>query len=241
MSINYTEEDHQVWHDLITQQLPIVSKIACKEYLEGLELLKLSIDRIPNISEVSAKLYSFTGWNLIIVDNLISNRIFLQMLANKQFPVIPIIRSREEIDFYTNESPDVFHELFGHCPLLTNKQYANSMWKIGNLSLNCDDKLIERLAHIFWATYEFGLLDTAEGIKIYGAGILPSKSETNRAVESNQVIRKKLNIFSDLDASLQGNIAQAIYYTIDSLEMLYDIVENDIEKLISKKLSTKIS
>ena len=154
MYINYTEEDHQVWHDLITQQLPLVKKVACKEYLEGLGLLNLSIDRIPEIAKVSSKLFNITGWNLIPVDTLVSNRKFLYMLSNKQFPVIPVIRSRAEIDFYTNESPDIFHELFGHCPLITNQRYANSMWKLGNLSINCHDELIERLAHIFYKAFK---------------------------------------------------------------------------------------
>lgn len=233
MSQIYTSEDHKIWHDLIMQQLLLVKEVACEEYLQGLELLDLTTNRIPVLTQISSRLTDLTGWSLVPVNTLVSNKIFFYMLANKQFPVVSTIRSRDELDFYTNESPDIVHEIFGHCPLITNTKYANSMWKFGNLAFNCNDETRQRLSKIFWATFEFGLLECNRGVKIYGAGILPSRTEIKRIIEGKQIIKAKLDIFSNIDAALQGNVVQSTYYTIDCLETLYAIIDQDIALLIS--------
>ncbi|MBN8523512.1 MAG: hypothetical protein J0M23_06650 [Rickettsiales bacterium] len=234
MPIVYNSEQDQVWQALITQQLPLVLKVACKEYIEGLKLLNLPGDKIPELSKISSRLTNLTGWSLVPVNMLIPNKKFFYMLAEKKFPVVTVIRSKDELDFYTNESPDIFHELFGHCPLITNEKYANYMCKFAKLALTCNDKMLNWLAKVFWATFEFGLLNTNKGIKIYGAGILPSKSETLRVIEDKVVCKIKLNIFSEIKASLKGNIAQPTYYIVDSLENLYSIIDNDIEEIVNR-------
>jgi len=233
MSITYTNDEHQVWRALIKQQLPIVKKAACKEYLEGLNILDLQIDTIPKLEEVSTRLTDLTGWSLVPVNIIIPHQKFFSMLADKKFPIVTTIRPKDELDFYTNESPDIFHEFFGHCPLITNKKYSDSLHKFGKLAMDCDQKTIKYLSKIFWVTFEFGILQNSEGTKIYGAGILPSRTEIKRITNYNQVIKVKLDVFSNIDASLQGNVMQPKYYVLESLEELYYIVDYDIPRLLS--------
>jgi phenylalanine-4-hydroxylase len=233
--MTFTNEEHGVWGDLIKQQLLAVRNVACPEFLTGLELLNFSIDKIPAVEEVSEKLNNLTGWSLICVNDLVDNKVFLSMLGNRQFPVINVIRPREEINFYTNEAPDIFHEFFGHCPLLTNKNYADHMCKFGQYASGANDEWISKLSDIYWATFEFGLIKNDLGVKVFGAGILPSKNEMERIFSDKKVEILPLNIFSKIDASLQGNIMQPIYYTINSLEVLYSIIDNDVNQLMSMK------
>lgn len=233
MPITYTNDEHQVWHALIKQQLPIVKKIACREYLEGLNILDLQIDTIPKLKEVSAKLTNLTGWSLIPVNTIIPHQKFFCMLADKKFPVVTTIRPKDELDFYTNESLDIFHEFFGHCPLITNKKYSDSLHKFGKLAVNSDKETIKFLSKIFWVTFEFGILQNNISTKIYGAGILPARTEIKRITNCNEIIKVKLDVFSSIDASLQGNVMQPKYYTLESLDELYYIIDYDIPRLLS--------
>lgn len=219
----YKNEEHEVWRDLMNKQLPLVKKYASHEYLRGLERLDLSLNSIPNVEEISTRIKYFSGWSLCPVEGLIPGRKFFKMLSEKTFPVVTRIRSRNEIDFYTDPAPDVFHELFGHCPLLTNIEYANSMHSFAKQSLSCDDEQILYLAKLFWTTYEFGLVKTTDGIKIYGAGILPSNYEIKRVMHDECIKKEDLNMMTNIKASLHGNIPQSIYYVIDSLAWLYNI------------------
>lgn len=228
----YTNEDKEVWKTLLSQQLPLVKKVACPEYIDGLEKLNFPFDEIPSITEMSKKLMSLTGWSLGAVDTLVPNTLFFEMLSKKIFPTIRVIRQKEEIDFYTNESPDVFHEFFGHCPMLAHKKYSECMRLFGEYARNCTKEMLTKLTKIFWATFEFGLIKNNSNITIYGAGILPSRQETMKIMMNGNLNLQKLDIYSNLSSSLQGNISQPIYYYIESLECLHDIVENDLPCLI---------
>lgn len=222
----YALEEHSIWKDLMAQQMLLIRKYACPEYIEGLNRLKLPLDAIPDIRYVATRLENFTGWALRPVDGLISGRNFFRMLSDRIFPVVTRIRTRSEVDFYTNEAPDIFHELFGHCPLLTNKDYAKSMHRFGILSLSCNDSELLKLAKLFWATYEFGLVQTASGLKAFGAGILPSKSEIERAINNLSIPRKNLTTNTKVEVSLHGNIPQPVYYVINNINYLYNMLEN---------------
>jgi phenylalanine-4-hydroxylase len=230
-NISYTQQDHEVWRDLITQQLEVVKKVACSEFLAGLEELDFSINQIPKIEEVSKKLYNAVGWTLVPVNVLVPNRDFFKMLTNKQFPVIGTIRHREEIDFYTDEAPDIFHELFGHCPMIVNKRFAEMMHKFGKYANSSSDEVISLFAKIYWITFEFGIIDNGT-TKIFGAGILPSKGEINQVINSINTRKVPLNSYTKIEATIQGGVMQPVYYKVDSLEALYTLIEQDIEKLL---------
>ncbi|CAN5436974.1 phenylalanine 4-monooxygenase [soil metagenome] len=230
--VHYTAEENHVWHDLIVRQLEIIKNRACAEYLEGVRLLNFSQDRIPQLHEVNAVLHKATGWMVHPVAALISFDRFFDLLANRKFPAATFIRTREDFDYI--QEPDIFHEFFGHCPMLTEPVYADFMQKYGEIGLAANQKDRVMLARLYWFTVEFGLINTAQGLRIYGGGILSSKTETIYAVESSVPQRDPLGIgLEALRTSYRIDILQPIYYVINNYKELYDLVDKDLIALIN--------
>lgn len=230
---DYTNENNLVWKQLMANQLPLAKKYACPEYLIGLEHMAFPLDHVPSLEQVSTKLTKISDWSLEPVDSIIAPRQFFEKLSNKVFPVVRMIRDKSEIDFYTNESPDVFHEYFGHCPMLTNKQYADNMHIFAQHAAASKEKNLLRFAKIYWATFEFGLIKNSDGIKIYGAGILPSKTELLRVINQDNIQFQKLDVNMNLDSSLQGNINQSLLYYINNFNELYSIINYNLQTINS--------
>lgn len=231
--IHYTAEENQTWHDLITRQEVIIQGRACAEFLEGLKLLNMPRDRIPQLHEMDAALSKATGWTVHPVAALISTDEFFTLLANRQFPAASFIRRREELDYL--EEPDIFHEFFGHCPLLTNPTYADFMQRYGEIALSAtpEDRLL--LGRLYWFTVEFGLIQTPTGPVCYGGGILSSKNETIYAVESP--IPERRPFAGGLDALrtlYRIDRMQRVYYVIGRFEEIYEVIDNDIFARIAK-------
>ena len=153
--IAWSDDENQIWADLIQRQLGCIKGKACNEYLEGLERLNLPTDRIPQLHEVNAVLEATTGWRCAEVPALISFDKFFELLASKQFPVATFIRSREEFDYL--QEPDIFHEIFGHCAMLTNPDFAEFTHIYGKLGLAASKEDRVYLARLYWFTIEFGL------------------------------------------------------------------------------------
>lgn len=227
---NYTDEEDQIWHDLITRQIPLLHGRACDEYLHGLQLLDLPKDRIPQCPDISKVLREYTGWQLEPVPALIPFDHFFNLLANKKFPAATFIRRREELDYL--QEPDIFHEIFGHCPLLTNQAYADFTHTYGKLGLNANHQDRVMLAKLYWFTIEFGLLQTKAGLRAYGGGILSSFGETKYAVESDIPQRKPLDVLDVLRTPYRIDIMQPIYFIIDSFDVLFNLIEMDLIGLI---------
>ena len=164
--IHWSDEENQIWSELITRQLECIKGKACNEFIEGLEKINLPIDRIPQLKDVSAVLLETTGWQCEPVPALISFDKFFDLLANKKFPVATFIRSREEFDYLTE--PDIFHEIFGHCGMLTNAAFAQYTQKFGILGLKASKQDRVYLARLYWFTIEFGLMKINDELKIYG-------------------------------------------------------------------------
>lgn len=156
--IHYPPEEHAVWNTLITRQLKVIEGRACQEYLDGIDKLGLPHDRIPQLAEINKVLAETTGWQVARVPALIPFQTFFELLANKQFPVATFIRTREELDYL--QEPDIFHEIFGHCPLLTNPWFAEFTHTYGKLGLAATKEQRVYLARLYWMTIEFGLVDT---------------------------------------------------------------------------------
>jgi phenylalanine-4-hydroxylase len=226
----YTEEENQIWHDLITRQTPVVQGRACDEYIHGLNLLNLPQDRIPQCPEVSKALHKATGWTLEPVAALIPFERFFYLLANRKFPAATFIRRREELDYL--QEPDIFHEVFGHCPMLTNKACADFTHTYGKLGLDASPEDRAMLAKLYWFTIEFGLINTNAGLRAYGGGILSSKSETKYCVESKVPIRKPFDVLEVLRTPYRIDIIQPIYFVIDDFDVLYHLIDLDLIKLI---------
>lgn len=232
--IDWSDEENAVWHDLVERQLKHIPGKACDEYMHGLELLNLPQDRIPQLHEINAVLMRETGWQVAQVPALIPFDEFFRLLANKQFPVATFIRTREEFDYL--QEPDIFHEIFGHCPLLTNPAFAHFTHKYGELGLAASPKERVYLARLYWFTVEFGLLKTPNGLRIYGGGILSSPGETEYAVNSDKPERLPLKPVDALRTPYRIDIMQPLYYTIESTDELFEIADLDIMALVEEAM-----
>jgi phenylalanine-4-hydroxylase len=229
--IDYTDEENSVWATLYARQLPIVEPRACQAYLDGLDTLKLPTDRVPQCKEVSAALNKATGWSVVPVKALISFEEFYTLLSTKRFPAASFIRIRDELDYL--QEPDIFHEVFGHCPLLTHPDFAKFTEAFGRVGLKAGPKDRARLARLYWFTAEFGLI----GSKIYGSGILSSKSETIYAAESPEPQRVPFDMLTALRTPYRYDIIQTLYYVIDDFKTLYEMVEHDLLGLLKEAKS----
>ncbi|WP_444897121.1 phenylalanine 4-monooxygenase [Microbulbifer sp. SSSA005] len=223
--IEYTDLEHQTWQRLIERQLDVLPGRACDEYMHGLELLDLPKDRIPQLEEISSVLRRETGWEVARVPALIGFETFFGLLADRKFPVATFIRTPEEFDYL--QEPDIFHEIFGHCAMLTNPAFANFTQKYGQLGLKASPKERAYLARLYWFTVEFGLLNTDDGLRIYGGGILSSPKETLYAL-SHQPERYDLDAVTALRTPYRIDIVQPIYYVLNSLQQLQELTEIDL-------------
>jgi phenylalanine-4-hydroxylase len=222
--IKYSTEENETWAILFNRQIEIIKDRACNEYLEGLHKLKIDAFHIPQPVEISKRLMAINGWQIEPVAALIDFNTFFSLLAKRKFPAASFIRRRVDLDYL--KEPDIFHEVFGHCPLLTNSSFAGFTEKIGQLGQQLSRKGQVLLARLYWFTVEFGLINTKNGLKIYGAGILSSKTESIYALEDPRPPRKKFNIMDILNTSYHYDELQKVYYIIDSFEELYDMLNS---------------
>lgn len=224
--IQYTAEEDGVWHTLIERQIKIATNRACDEFIRGLDVLNMPHDRVPQCLEMNDALGKATGWSVEPVAAMIPVDYFFTLLANRKFPAASFIRIPEELDYL--EEPDIFHEFFGHCPILTDQTYANFMAKYGEIALRANEQQREYLARLYWFTVEFGLMKTPSGFKNYGGGILSSKGETIFAVESDEPERRPLgNCIDALRTPYRTDIMQTIYYYIENFSELYRLVDDE--------------
>ena len=230
--IPYTDEENAVWHELITRQKKILAGRACIPYLNALERLDLPEDRIPQPNEVSDVLRECTGWEIAPVPALINFDKFFKLLSEKKFPCASFIRTRKEMDYL--QEPDVFHEVFGHCPHLTDPRFAAFTHAYGKAGLNASKEDRVMLARLYWFTAEFGLKNCEDGIRAYGAGILSSIGETPYAVESDVPQRKPFDPIEALRTPYRIDIFQTVYFVIDSFDQLFDVAQRDLIGLIKE-------
>jgi len=232
--INWSSQENKVWNKLISRQLSHIADKACDEYIDGLEKLQLPMDKIPQLDDVSKVLNETTGWQCHPVPALIGFGEFFKLLSEKKFPVATFIRTEEELDYL--QEPDIFHEIFGHCPLLTNQSFANYTQAYGKMGLNATKEQRVFLARLYWFTVEFGLLDTPKGLRIYGGGVLSSPSETQYALTNNNVERSSLNkhnVINVLRTPYRIDIMQPVYFMLNKLSDLDSIRELEVEDIMA--------
>ncbi|WP_272877529.1 phenylalanine 4-monooxygenase [Shewanella eurypsychrophilus] len=230
--IAYPTEEHETWQALYSRQLGNLAKYACAEYQQGLIDLGLSPNRIPQLSDIDNVLLEMTGWKTAAVPALISFERFFQLLAHKEFPVATFIRSKDEFDYL--REPDIFHEVFGHCPLLTNRSFSKFSHAYGKLGLAASKEDRVLLARLYWFTVEFGLIQKSDmSLQIYGGGILSSPGETLYAMGKEPEIRP-FNLVDVLRTPYRIDIMQPVYYAINSLDYLDEIVEMDIMSAVNQ-------
>lgn len=228
--VNYTDEENATWRDLFNRQIILLENRACAEYLEGIKALGITADHIPQVPDVNDRLRRLTGWEIAPVKALINFQTFFELMANKKFPAATFIRRREELDYL--QEPDIFHEIFGHCPLLTVPVYADFMHQYALLGLNASREDRAMLARLYWFTVEFGLIKTPQGLRIYGGGILSSYGESQYALDSAIPKRVPLETVEAFRTPYRIDIFQPIYFVIQTFSELFNLTQQDlIEKI----------
>lgn len=224
-----------MWSTLYQRQLPLVKERACAEYNQGLATLAMPSDRVPQLQDINQALAPLTGWEMVQVPALISTERFFTLLQNKQFPAATFIRVPEELDYL--EEPDIFHEFFGHAPMLTDSTFTAFLQRYAEVTLALDKQAQEYMARLFWFTVEFGLIETVTGPRCYGGGILSSKEETVYAVDSDVPERKPFDLLEVLRTPYRIDILQPIYFVIPSLQALFELLDQDIPALIQQAVT----
>lgn len=232
---HFSREEHAVWDLLFERQSKQLPGRAADEFVEGLDVLHLSQPGIPNFEELSEKLTKATGWSVVAVPGLVPDDVFFDHLANRRFPAGNFIRRRDQLDYL--QEPDVFHDVFGHVPLLANPVFADYMEAYGKGGLrSLEFGSIKKLARLYWYTVEFGLIRQAGGdLRIYGAGIVSSHGESVFSLDSPSPNRLGFNLERVMRTEYRIDDYQQTYFVIDSFEkLLQETQEADFAPLYER-------
>jgi phenylalanine-4-hydroxylase len=226
----YTAEDHAVWRDLFHRQAALLPGRACGEFLAGLDGLGMAADGIPDFERLSDLLEKATGWRIVAVPGLVPDDVFFGHLAERRFPATWWIRRRAQLDYL--QEPDVFHDIYGHVPLLMNPVFADYMQAYGQGGLKAAKlNALHRLARLYWYTVEFGLIETPQGLRIYGSGILSSKSESIFCLESAAPNRVRFDLARVMRTRYRIDTFQKTYFVIRSFDELFEATKPDFTPL----------
>lgn len=220
-----TAEDHAVWDLLFARQQQALAGRAVRAFEEGLEVLRLSHPGVPEFGELNERLFGRTGWTVVAVPGLVPDDVFFEHLRHRRFPAGNFIRKRSQLDYL--EEPDVFHDVFGHVPLLANPAVADFMQALGELGLQAlEAGALHRLARLYWYTVEFGLAREGGALKIYGAGIVSSFGESRFSLESPEPNRVGFDLERVLRTAYRSDCFQKSYFVIDGLPALLRTIED---------------
>lgn len=221
----YTAADHATYRRLYERQLQQLPGLACDEFISAVQQLGTP-ELIPRFDDISERLMKATGWQIVGVPGLIPEEAFFALLAERRFPVTDWIRTPAEFDYVVE--PDIFHDLFGHVPLLFNPVFADYMQAYGAGGLKASRlDACELLARLYWYTVEFGLIHTPQGLRAYGAGILSSAGELRHSVTSPEPERVGFDLQRLMRSRYRIDTFQASYFVIDSFQQLFDATAPD--------------
>jgi phenylalanine-4-hydroxylase len=223
----YSADDHALWRELCDRQKPLLKGRACNEYLKAIEDLNIvSSGGIPDMRRVSDILEKKTGWTLVAVPGLVPGSVFLEHLSKRQFATTWWLRDREKMDYL--KEPDVFHDLFGHVPLLSNPIFADYLQQFGLGAMKAKSlKATKLITRLYWFTVEFGLINTPDGLRIYGSGIVSSSTESAYSLESKAPHRLGLDVVRMMRTNYRYDDLQRTYFVIDSFEQLFEATKPD--------------
>lgn len=228
---HFTAEDHRVWDVLFARQQARLAGRAVRAFEEGLDLLRLARPGIPDFEELNARLFPRTGWTVVAVPGLLPDGVFFRHLSRRQFPAGNFIRSAAQLDYL--EEPDVFHDVFGHVPMLTNPRVADVLEMLGHHGLEAlASGNLHRLSRLYWYTIEFGLAREEGALKVYGAGLASSFGEAGFALEDASVPRHGFDLNRVLRTRYRSDAFQRCYFVIDGFDGLLDALEAaDLDRL----------
>lgn len=233
---SYSAAEHDRWKRLSARQLALLPGRACDDYLAAMEKLRLSKSGVPDFAELSARLAPLTGWSVVAVAGLVPDDVFFDHLAERRFPAGAFIRPEAELDYL--EEPDVFHDVFGHVPLLADPIYARFLQAYGEGGRRALARgQLAELARLYWYTVEFGLVSTPAGLRIFGAGILSSPAESVFALEDTSPNR----IHFDLERVMRTRYIiddfQQSYFVVDSFQSLLDACYQDFAPIYDRLIA----
>ena len=231
----YTPTDHQVWATLFRRQREVLVGRACDAFLQAQDAMGMTPDAIPKFTDLNEALRAATGWELVGVEGLLPELVFFDHLANRRFPVTWWIRKPEQMDYLSE--PDLFHDLFGHVPLLMDPVFADYLQCFGHGGVKAhgigEDALM-LLSRLYWYTVEFGLIRQPDGLRIYGSGIVSSKGESIHCLESNAPNRLGFDLERIMRTRYRIDTYQKTYFVIDSFEQLMAATEPDFAPIYER-------
>ncbi len=228
----YTESDSLVWKTLYERQMKILDRSASEAYLKAVGKVGFSADRIPSFADLNALLRSNTGFQLQAVPHIVDNEVFFPLLAGRTFTATTWLRRMDQLDYL--EEPDMFHDVFGHVPLLSNPTFCDFFCGLANIAMKHLDKpeVIILLGRMYWFTIEFGLIREQGEIKVYGAGIASSHGEIKHCL-SDLPTRLPFDVEAILSKPFDNMRIQDTYFVIESFDQLFDSLP-EIERLVAQ-------
>jgi phenylalanine-4-hydroxylase len=222
----YTQVEHDTWDTLYARQMKILPGRACDAFLKGLQALDLNTGGIPDFALMNPKLKALTGWTVVCVPGLVPDDVFFDHLANRRFPSGQFIRKPDQLDYL--QEPDIFHDVFGHVPMLTDPTFADYMQAYGKGGQRAQGLgMLKNLARLYWYTVEFGLMEDTDGLRIYGAGIVSSASESVFALEDPSPNRIAFDLERIMRTDYRIDDFQQVYFVVPSIEALNDATYED--------------
>lgn len=230
----YTPEQHTLWDRLYARQLEMLPSRVTPAFMRGLETLRLSRSGIPDFEELSERLQKLTGWSVVAVPGLVPDEVFFDHMANRRFVAGNFIRTPEQMDYL--QEPDVFHDVFGHVPLLADPVFADYMQAYGQGGLKAmKHDAIQRLSRLYWYTVEFGLIREGDDLKLYGAGIVSSRSESVFALDDASPNRIGFDMERVMRTRYRIDDFQQTYFVIDSFDdLLKQTLETDFAPIYAE-------
>ncbi|MDR7154984.1 phenylalanine-4-hydroxylase [Sphingobium xenophagum] len=230
----YTPQEHALWDKLFARQAQMLPDRAVAEFMNGLDVLRMTRPGIPDFDELSERLMKLTGWQVVAVPGLVPDRLFFDHLANRRFVAGRFLRTPDQIDYLSE--PDIFHDVFGHVPLLANPAFADYMQAYGQGGLRADSLgAIDRLARLYWYTVEFGMIRQDDNLKLYGAGIVSSHGESIYALDDPSPNRLGFDLKRLMRTRYRIDDYQQSYFVIDRFEdLLRQTVETDFAPLYAE-------
>lgn len=231
--VRYTAAEHATWRTLFERQTKLLPGRACDAFVQGMAALPIAADQIPDFRRLSDALMQRTGWQVVAVPGLVPDDVFFDHLAHRRFPAGQFIRQPHQLDYL--EEPDVFHDVFGHVPLLMHPAMADFIQAYGEGGLRAQRLgVLDQLARVYWYTVEFGLVQQADGLRLYGAGIASSATESRFCLDDASPNRLGFDVDRVLRTHYRIDDFQETYFVIDGLDALLNLAQIDFAPLYQR-------